>query len=130
MMAGGRVTNHDAPFWISMREAERQIIEFYLDAADGHVVNASVLMGMDKAWVYRRMKKLGIPKRNEKAKPEPKKDPPVPERLHLKLVVDDDDPEPDSDPDPDTEPVEAENEPENHESIDGGEGESPAPDAG
>ncbi len=122
-MPGGRVTNVDAPFWKAMREAERQIIEFYLDEADGHIGNAAILMGMDKAWTYRRLKKLGISKGTPKTKTKAPKDSNTTEPLHLRLV---DEP----DPVPDAEPAKAPNAQENDESIDDAEGEAPAPDAG
>lgn len=62
-------TNEDSRYWVSMRAAEVRIIESYLEAADGNVQYAADMMGMDKAWLYRRMRKLGIDK------PKPKREP-------------------------------------------------------
>jgi len=96
MTAGRRITNFDAPFWRTMREAERQTIEFYLAEADGHIGNAAALMGLDSGWLYRRLKKLGIPtpldarrgktsKKGKKSKKDETK--PEPEPLHLRLIA-------------------------------------------
>lgn len=62
-------TNEDSRYWVSMRAAEVRIIESYLEVADGNVQYAADMMGMDKAWLYRRMRKLGIDK------PKPKREP-------------------------------------------------------
>lgn len=50
----------NAPYRIAMRQAERQILQGYIDAADGAISNAARLMGMPRAWVFRRLKALGM----------------------------------------------------------------------
>ena len=79
------VRNPNARYWKSMRAAERKIIQYYLDEA-GNVPDAAVLMEMDKAWLYRKLRALGIPKPEDahapkrapkpKAKPKPPAPPP------------------------------------------------------
>ncbi len=49
-----------APFWVTMKEAEIQVIKFYLDEGGGNITNAAILMGMPRAWLYKRLKKLGL----------------------------------------------------------------------
>lgn len=60
--------NLNARFWQAMRAAERKIIEYYLNEA-GSVRDAAKLMEMDKAWLYRKMRTLGI------SNPHPKRAP-------------------------------------------------------
>lgn len=50
----------NAPYRVAMRHAERQIIQGYIDAANGAISNAATLMGMPRAWVFRRLKALGM----------------------------------------------------------------------
>lgn len=64
-------TNMNTRFRKALRAAECKIIRFYLDEA-GTVVGAAELMEMDKAWLYRRMRTLGIEKPEAAPKPKPK----------------------------------------------------------
>lgn len=47
-------------YWTNLRAAEVKIIQYYLDCTDT-VPEAAAMMQMDPAWVYKKMRDLGIP---------------------------------------------------------------------
>jgi len=63
--------NPNARYWQAINAAKRKIITFYLDEANGSIADAATLMEMDKSWLYRTMRKLGIPKPSEATRLDP-----------------------------------------------------------
>lgn len=54
-----RIRDEDGIYWETLRKAERSMIEFYLD--NGYnVVQAADVLGVSAAFLYRRMRKIGM----------------------------------------------------------------------
>jgi hypothetical protein len=68
-----------APFWISLRHAERRIIEWYLEQADGRLSRAAEYAGVRPGFLGKRIRALasvGIHVRRDFKPPNPRKKPP------------------------------------------------------
>lgn len=51
--------NHDAPYYLMMRDAERVILRDFLAACDGSIAEAAKMLGVSYAHVHRRLQLLG-----------------------------------------------------------------------
>ena len=62
--------NENAPYWVMLRKAEKDIIEWGIKQASGSIAQAATLLGVNTGHLYRRCRDLGI--RTEKRKYEKK----------------------------------------------------------
>lgn len=52
--------NPNAPYWLAIEQKEREIIDGALLATGGHVTRASSALGIDRTYLTKVMKRLGI----------------------------------------------------------------------
>ena len=62
-MSGSKRKNENAPYWVMMRKAEREIIEWGVEQA-GTFRQAAILLGIHPSHIYKRCRILGIDYKN------------------------------------------------------------------
>lgn len=50
----------DGAYWVMRRESDRQILEWALEQAGGHVARAAAILEINKSYLYTKLKELGI----------------------------------------------------------------------
>lgn len=59
--------NENAPFWVALRAYEKRLIEDSLREARGIIVDAAALLGVDRTFLSKKIKGLGINPKEHKA---------------------------------------------------------------
>jgi DNA-binding NtrC family response regulator len=53
-------SNKSAPYWVALEMREREIIEQALTATEGNASRAASALGIDRTYLTKRMKQLGV----------------------------------------------------------------------
>lgn len=66
--------NKNAPYWVMMRTYDKQTCEWALEHCGGHVESAAALLGINKAYLYKKIRDLDIDLKHFKKKAKAKRD--------------------------------------------------------
>lgn len=70
-----RNSRQDAPFWVTMRKHEKDLILWYLKQANHHIQRAAEMAGVDSSFFYKKIKefKIELPEKPPPKRPRRKK---------------------------------------------------------